>query len=68
MKIIDKRNNEELKEFYKLNIGDGFEWNGKPYIKINDEYAFDLIKIQEEEIGDCYIDVAPLNLTITIEK
>lgn len=68
MKIIDKRNNEELKEFCKLNIGDGFEWNGNPYIKINDEYAFDLIKIQEEEIMDYYMYVSPLNITITIEK
>ena len=68
MKIIDNRNNETLKEFCKLEIGDGFEWNGRPFIKINDEYAFDLVAIEEQEIMDCYIWVTPLKITITIEK
>lgn len=68
MTVIDNRNNENLKQFCKLKIGDGFEWNGRPYIKINDEYAFDLVAIQEEEVGDWYMDVTPLNITITIEK
>ena len=68
IKVIDKRKNEEFEQFCKLEIGDGFEWNGRPYIKINDEYAFDLIAIQEEEVGDWYMRVTPLNITITIEK
>lgn len=68
MKVIDNRNNEELTQFYKLQIGDGFEYSGRPFMKINDEYAFDLISIEEQEIGDCYIYVTPLNITITIEK
>ena len=68
MKVIDNRNNETLKEFCKLHIGDGFEWDGKPYLKINDEYAFNLIEIEEQEITGFYMWVTPLNITITIEK
>lgn len=68
IKVIDNRNNEDLTQFCKLKIGDGFEWNGRPYIKVNDEYAFDLVAIQEEEVGDWYMNVSPLNITITIEK
>ena len=68
IKVIDNRKNEELRQFCQLEIGDGFEWNGRPYIKVNDEYAFDLVAIQEEEVGDWYMNVTPLNITITIEK
>ena len=68
IKVIDNRNNEVLKQFCKLEIGDGFEWNGKPYIKVNDEYIFNLVAIQEEEVGDWYMEVKPLEITITIEK
>ena len=68
MKVIDKRNNEDFKQFCELEIGSGFEWNGRPFIKINDEYAFDLIAIEEQEVGDWYMRVTPLNITITIEK
>lgn len=45
IKVIDNRNNEELRQFCQLEIGDGFEWNGRPYIKTNDEYAFNLVTI-----------------------
>lgn len=68
MKVIDKRNNEDLLQFYKVKIGDGFDWNGKPYIKTSDDYIFNLLEIREEEVEDASMIVSPLNITITIEK
>lgn len=68
MKLIDKRDNSEMVSFYKLQPGDGFERDGVPYMKTCDEYAFNLENEIEEEIGDAYIQVTPLELTITIEK
>lgn len=68
MKVIDKRKNEYAFQFCELNIGKGFEYNGKPYIKTSDEYAFDLAEIREEEVMDCHMIVIPLDITIIIEK
>ena len=68
MKLIDKRDNNNIVPYYKLNPGDGFEWNGVAWMKTCEEYAFNLEKEMEEEIGDAYIQVTPLELTITIEK
>ena len=68
MKLIDKRDNNNIVPYYKLNPGDGFEWNGVPWMKTCEEYAFNLEKEMEEEIADAYIQVTPLNITITIEK
>lgn len=68
MKVIDKRNNEHLLQFGQIEIGDGFDWSGKPYIKTSDDYVFNLLEIKEEEVEDAYMIVSPLNITITIEK
>ena len=68
MKVIDKRTNENLQQFYELKIGQGFEYTGKPYIKTSDDYAFDLTEIREMEVTDCHMIVTPLEITIIIEK
>lgn len=68
MKVIDNRKNKIFEQFFHLNNGEGFQWNGGVYLKTSADYAFNILENEEKEIENTFIEVIPVNLTVIIEK